>query len=959
MLGIMLLCFMCTGAANPESSRVVVTFKSASLNTLEAAELVPDDITVVKQYGRRLVLHLGGGNNSLTDSLWLAGIWEEAVERIEPDWLVDTSGGTPWHLNSSEPYGLHLDSALRNASTVALLDSGMAKAGSELWNPVTGYCFISSSDYTNTNLGRNPDFTDPGDQGPNCLTPSWHGTKVASVVKAVAPNSKLSVLRVLGRCGTGFASDVTDAIVWAAGGGINGVRANPFPAKVVSMSLAGRGGCPTYMQSAVNQAIALGATVVAAAGNAGANATLYFPGNCKGVLSIGASTREGKLAAYSNWGGTLALSAPGGDAANPVSVLTVGSDGVLIPSTAMGTSFAAPHVAGVVALLLGANLSLATGGRYVPCVGGCGERGILNGMGGFDNMNLAHIRPSQTTGNSSLVFGVGESCVHGYDTTKGADRYGGSYYYDLYCGPGEYVGVYEIGHHLEYIFFASFSCYDQYGSFASRKRMGNTGVSSYSTLSATSLDVGFYYYFFESLSKVGISDKAQSWQMGYGLSNALQECKGDERIVGFHGWYGNGLDESKIYCRKTCNCAPGEYNNYGICSPCVSGYSFSSGPGSYSCTACSTCNDGYYRNNACTIYSDSTCQQCTLTSPGFYRNGGCLGNHDSTFGSCAGCAAGYYREGCGGTSAGSCDPCPAYNYCPGSIYTLPKPWTVTSCSAGFYLSPTPSSTTDGYCQPCASGDFCAGGTATSKSDCPVGSYCSSDAKTKTPCPAGGFCPARSTSPSTCDKGSYSAATGAVSAAVCQLCGPGTYSSSSQPTACLLCPQGKKSSTSGLSTCTDCEAINKNYQDLTGQTTCKTCNKTACSAGQTEIICENTHDRYCTSCSLTANCLFSPGTTGCKTNSGEPSCNCIPGFQMTLVNLVYSCTQCPPGTYKPLVNGNTCASWTKPEALGCSSSQYAAAGTRTSDRECVDFPLPPDNAYTNELGWGCNIGYEKS
>jgi hypothetical protein len=81
--------------------------------------------------------------------------------------------------------------------------------------------------------------------------------------------------------------------------------------------------------------------------------------------------------------------------------------------------------------------------------------------------------------------------------------------------------------------------------------------------------------------------------------------------------------------------------------------------------------------------------------------------------------------------------------------------------------------------------------------------------------------------------------------------------------------------------------------------------------------------------------------------------------MTLVNLVYSCTQCPPGTYKPLVNGNTCASWTKPEALGCSSSQYAAAGTRTSDRECVDFPLPPDNAYTNELGWGCNIGYEKS
>ena len=368
--------------AADESSRIVVTFRSASFNTEATVDLVPENITVVKQYGRRMVLYIGLETN-LTVFIADALGGSAAVERIETDTLVDTGDFNqtddmlaaseapplPWHLDPSEPYGLHMTPTLtsKNASVVAILDSGLAAVAAAEWRPLSGYCFISSPDYTNTNLGRNPDFTDPGDQGPTCPTPSWHGTKTASIIKAVAPSSKLSILRVLGRCGTGFASDVTDAIVWAAGGGINGVRANPHPAKVVSMSLAGKGPCPTYMQSAVNQAITLGATLIAAAGNAGANAALYFPGNCKGVLSIGASTRQGTLASYSNWGETLAFSAPGGDAANPVQVTTVGWDGVLAIGYVMGTSFAAPHVAGVVLMLQAANVSLADGGRYIPC----------------------------------------------------------------------------------------------------------------------------------------------------------------------------------------------------------------------------------------------------------------------------------------------------------------------------------------------------------------------------------------------------------------------------------------------------------------------------------------------------------------------------------------------------------------------------------------------------------------
>ena len=71
-LYVMLLAVRAFGAEPvEESTRVVVTFRSAVFNTLAAAELVPEDVTVVKQYGRRLVLHLGNG--SLTP--WISGIW--------------------------------------------------------------------------------------------------------------------------------------------------------------------------------------------------------------------------------------------------------------------------------------------------------------------------------------------------------------------------------------------------------------------------------------------------------------------------------------------------------------------------------------------------------------------------------------------------------------------------------------------------------------------------------------------------------------------------------------------------------------------------------------------------------------------------------------------------------------------------------------------------------------------
>ncbi len=138
---------------------------------------------------------------------------------------------------------------------------------------------------------------------------------------------------------------MADAIVWSAGGAIDGIPANPTPAKIISLSLAGQGACPDYLQSAVTQAIGMGATVIAAAGNNNQNFKGYFPANCNGVIAVAARTRDGKLAGYSNWG-TL-FSAPGGDTVN--SIMTLGVNVIetgLEISYGIGTSFAAPHVAG-------------------------------------------------------------------------------------------------------------------------------------------------------------------------------------------------------------------------------------------------------------------------------------------------------------------------------------------------------------------------------------------------------------------------------------------------------------------------------------------------------------------------------------------------------------------------------------------------------------------------------------
>ena len=251
--------------------------------------------------------------------------------------------------------------------TVAVLDTGLAYHPDLAGRTVAGYDFITNTTTSQDGDGRDPDASDPGDFGcDGGGHSSWHGTHVAGTIGAVSNNgegisgvnwtSKIQPLRVMGRCG-GYTSDIVDAMRWASGIAVAGIPVNATPARVLNLSLGGGYSCSTSYQNAINDVTARGTVVVVAAGNSNADAGGFSPASCNGVIAVGATTRSGARAGFSNYGAKLAVSAPG---ASILSTLNSGSSSPAAPNYAWysGTSMATPHVAGVVSLMLSLNPAL-------------------------------------------------------------------------------------------------------------------------------------------------------------------------------------------------------------------------------------------------------------------------------------------------------------------------------------------------------------------------------------------------------------------------------------------------------------------------------------------------------------------------------------------------------------------------------------------------------------------------
>ena len=301
--------------------------RSATLNSIFS---IDDNVYVVE--GDRTTLEALRNSDAVKDT-----------EYIEPNYIYhqlevpnDPEYNKQWNLHNINVEQAW-DETKGDGVTVAVIDTGVTKVPDLKSTKV-----IKGYDFVNDKVSANDD--------------NGHGTHVAGTiaqstnngygVAGIAYEAQIMPLKVLSAGGGGTVADIAEAIKFAADN----------HADVINMSLGG-GGESHLMKEAINYAYDQGVVIVAAAGNENRNASSY-PARYPRVISVAATDAAGEKAPYSNYGAGVDISAPGGSETAKIIQNTID------PSTGestfvgfQGTSMAAPHVAGVAALIKASGIS--------------------------------------------------------------------------------------------------------------------------------------------------------------------------------------------------------------------------------------------------------------------------------------------------------------------------------------------------------------------------------------------------------------------------------------------------------------------------------------------------------------------------------------------------------------------------------------------------------------------------
>ncbi|MER6198057.1 S8 family peptidase [Streptomyces sp. NPDC001586] len=262
------------------------------------------------------------------------------VASVEPDTEFHTSADTPgalpqsqepapWPLDRIDQRELPLDGSYTYPTraegvTVYIVDTGINTLHQEFGGRARfGYnaVFLGSSRDCN-----------------------GHGTHVAATVGGetygVAKGVSLVGVKVADCRGSGSLSAILKGLDWV----VKDAAKAPGTPAVANMSM---GGTPSHaLDAAVIRAVASGITFTVAAGNDGTDACEGSPARVPQAITVGATDAADRHAPFSSHGPCVDLSAPG------VGVTSAWKDSATATARASGTSMAAPHVAGVAALVL-------------------------------------------------------------------------------------------------------------------------------------------------------------------------------------------------------------------------------------------------------------------------------------------------------------------------------------------------------------------------------------------------------------------------------------------------------------------------------------------------------------------------------------------------------------------------------------------------------------------------------